>query len=361
MSKALYIHIPFCHDICGYCDFVRVGYHSLLVDKYLIELRKDLLAINEPISSIYIGGGTPSALNLDQLHLLMDSLTHLINQNQEITIEVNPDSLTLEKAQLFVDYKINRVSLGVQSTHDEMLKAIGRTHSFNDVKLSLELLRSVGLSNISVDLMYGLPNQTLHDLNEDIIEILKLNPTHISLYSLTIEPNSQFGRLNIQEVESELETQMYLLIEDRLTEAGFDHYEISNYSLNDFKSKHNISYWHYDDFIGVGIGAAGKEGTHRYTNSKNINDYINGVRNRSESICLSDDDLLFEHLMMNLRLQEGIHIETFNERHNINLLEKYHEPISKHIKLETMKIENGFLFASKKGRLMLHDLLVDFM
>lgn len=361
MSKALYIHIPFCHDICGYCDFVRVGYHSPLVDKYLIELRKDLLKINEPVSSIYIGGGTPSALNLDQLHLLMDSLTHLIKDNQEITIEVNPDSLTLEKAQLFVDYKINRVSLGVQSTHDEMLKSIGRTHSFNDVKLSLELLRHVGITNISVDLMYGLPNQTLHDLDKDITEILKLNPTHISLYSLTIEPNSQFGRLNIKEVESELETQMYLLIEERLSEAGFTHYEISNYALNKSESKHNLSYWHYDDFIGIGIGAAGKEGTHRYTNSKNINDYINGQRNLSESIHLSDDDLLFEHLMMSLRLQEGIHIENFNKKHNINLLEKYNNPISKNINLETMKIENGYLYATDKGRLMLHDLLVDFM
>lgn len=361
MTKALYIHIPFCHDICGYCDFVRVGYHTGLVDKYLIQLRNDLKKIEPPVSSIYIGGGTPSALNLDQLNLLFDSIQHLIRQEIEITIEVNPDSLTLDKAELFVRNKVNRVSLGVQSTHDEMLKRIDRTHTFDDVKQSVEILNRVGLSNYSLDLIYGLPEQTIDELSDDIDEIVKLNPKHISLYSLTIEPNSKFFRQNIQAASPILEAQMYQLIDEKLSKLGYEHYEISNYCLPGYSSKHNLSYWTYQDFIGVGIGAAGKEGDIRYTNHRNINDYICGHRKKDELIELSPSDKQFEHIMMNLRLEEGLDLQQFNRLHQTNLLNTYQPIIDKHQQLQNLIVNDNYLRVTKKGRLVLHDILVDFM
>lgn len=361
MTKALYVHIPFCHDICGYCDFVRVGYNEQLVDRYLLELRKDLKKINEPVSSIYLGGGTPSALNLEQLELLFDSLSHLVNEGIEYTIEVNPDSLNQEKAQLFVKAGINRVSLGVQSTQDEMLKNIGRTHTFEDVRGSINILRSVGLTNISMDLIYGLPHQTIHDVSLDVDHLIELNPPHISLYSLTIEPHSQFARDKIEPAPTELEAQMYQLIHQKLTRSGYEHYEISNYCKIGYESSHNCAYWNYHDFIGVGIGAAGKENNIRYTNHNNINDYILGHRKFSERVELSNEDKRFEHLMMSLRLKKGLHIETFNRTHNSDLLLDYSKQIQHFCDENLLMIEDGTLRASESGRLVLHDILVEFL
>ncbi|NLW28861.1 MAG: radical SAM family heme chaperone HemW [Erysipelothrix sp.] len=272
MIKSLYIHIPFCDDICGYCDFVRVGYNDKLSDLYLVELRKDLLSLSTQYKTIYLGGGTPSSLSVQQFSFLLESMNHLVGLVDEFTIEVNPDSLTIEKAKLYQQAGINRVSLGVQTTNNQLLKKIGRTHTFEDVKKSIELLKFVGISNISMDLIYGLPTQKLDDLESDLNKLLSLSPTHLSLYSLTIEPNSQFSRAGIKEVSSELETEMYLLIQEKLIKHGFIHYEISNYCLLGYESIHNLSYWKYDDYLGIGVGASSKVNHRRFTNHHNIND-----------------------------------------------------------------------------------------
>lgn len=359
MTKALYIHIPFCHDICGYCDFVRVGYNELLVDRYLIELRKDLKQINESLNTIYFGGGTPSALNLSQLELLLDSMSHLIKNGQEITFEANPDSLTEEKIQLLVMYGINRISLGTQSSDDKMLQHIGRTHTFIDVIKVTKTLHDYGLNNVSYDLIYGLPNQTIEDLDRDIDQLLKLEPKHISLYALTIEPHSAFARQGIKEVDNDLETAMYLLIQEKLERYGYIHYEISNYCLPGYESQHNLSYWNYEDFIGVGIGAAGKVGNHRYLNARNINDYINVIRNLDEDIILSKSELKDEHLMMSLRLDKGLNLKTYNELYQDNLLNRKADVISKLIDKDMIEVLENTIKATPKGRLMLFDVLVD--
>lgn len=360
-KKSLYVHIPFCDHICGYCDFVRVGYLDSLADKYLIELRKDLQQIEGPVSSIYIGGGTPSSLSVDQLDLLFDSLNHLINDQIEITCEANPESLTEEKIIKLKALGVNRISLGVQSTQDEFLKKLGRLHSYQDVLDVIALLAKHGLANVSLDFIYGVPNQKLEDLENDLKQIINLNPNHISLYSLTIEPNSEFGRLNVKEVEPSLETAMYEMIQETLTQAGYDHYEISNFCKENYQSKHNLGYWHYDDFIGVGIGASSKNGNTRMTNASNLNDYLNGERNYLEVTQLSDQDLIFEHLMMSLRLREGINIESFNKKHKINLLDYYQDQINHFVKRGLLLVSKTHLKASDNGRLMLHDILVEFM
>lgn len=360
-EKSLYIHIPFCDHICGYCDFVRVGYQQALANKYLIELRKDLKEVSQPITSIYIGGGTPSSLSIDQLDLLFDSMKHLIKSDIEVTIEANPESLSLEKIKRLKGWGVNRVSLGVQSTNDTFLKSLDRLHSFKDVKQVIQNLHNHDIDNISMDFMYGLPNQTLEDVKNDLIQMMQLNPNHLSLYSLTIEPNSAFGRRSIKEVDNQLETQMYMLIQKTLLENGYIHYEISNYCKNGYQSKHNLGYWKYSDFKGIGIGASSKLINTRMTVDKNINHYLQGQRNYSEYIQLDDHELMFENLMMQLRLEQGINIIEFNHRHEIDLLAHYQATINNFIEEGLLEINNGFLHATAEGRLMLHDILVEFM
>jgi len=360
-KKSLYCHIPFCDHICGYCDFVRVGYNNDLAEKYLIELRHDLKNINEEVSSIYIGGGTPSSLTIEQLDFLFDSMSHLLSDDIEVTLEANPESLSLEKIKRLKKWGVNRISLGVQSTQDYFLKILGRLHTFENALAVLNNLKNEGLTNVSVDFMYGLPNQSLEDVKVDLLQIIDLNPNHISLYSLTIEPNSEFGRQNIKEVESTLETQMYLLIQDTLVQHGYIHYEISNYCKPGYQSKHNLGYWNYEDFVGLGIGASSKIKQSRYTVDKNLNNYLKGNRNNSEVFNLSDKDLMFEHLMMGLRLKDGLDIDAFNNRHDINVLEYYKSAVDKFTNQKMLEIVDNKIKATDKGRLMLHDILVELM
>lgn len=361
MTNSLYIHIPFCNDICGYCDFVRVGYHEKLSDLYLLELRKDLLSLSTQYKTIYLGGGTPSSLSIEQFDFLIESMKHLNKSTLEFTIEINPDSLTYEKAKRYKQAGINRVSLGVQSTNNQLLKEIGRTHSYEDVQTSIEILTSVGITNISMDLIYGLPNQTLNDLEIDVDRLLALNPKHLSLYSLTIEPNSQFSRAGIKEVSSELETDMYLLIQKKLKEHGFIHYEISNYCLQGFESLHNLSYWKYDDYLGVGIGASSKVNHRRLTNHHNINDYIQGKRVVSENLELSEADEMFEYIMMNLRLIDGIDCQRFFELFKIDIYDRFKRTIDLYVNKGLLVYNKKRLYANDKGRLMLNEMLVDFL
>lgn len=361
MIKSLYIHIPFCDDICGYCDFVRVGYNDKLSDLYLIELRKDLLLLSTQYKTIYLGGGTPSSLSVQQFSFLLESMNHLVGSVDEFTIEVNPDSLTIEKAKLYQQAGINRVSLGVQTTNNQLLKEIGRTHTFEDVKKSIELLNFVGISNISMDLIYGLPTQKLDDLESDLNKLLSLSPTHLSLYSLTIEPNSQFSRAGIKEVSLELETEMYLLIQEKLKKHGFIHYEISNYCLPGYESIHNLSYWKYDDYLGIGVGASSKVNHRRFTNYHNINDYIQGKRFLSENLELSKENEMFEYVMMNLRLIDGINCTHFFETFKIDIYDQYKLSIENFVKKDLLIYNKKRLYATDKGRLMLNDILVDFL
>lgn len=361
MTKALYIHIPFCNHICGYCDFVRVGYQSSIADRYLIELRKDLKNITENISSIYIGGGTPSSLSTDQLELLFDSLNHLQSSDQEITFEANPESLSLDKIKLLKRNGVNRISLGVQSTQDSFLQSLDRQHSYMDVLNVIQQLEKEGISNVSLDFMYGIPNQKLTDLDTDLKAILDLKPNHISLYSLTIEPNSAFGKRGLKEAPVDLETQMYVKIQEILNRNGYSHYEISNYCKEGYESKHNLAYWHYEDFIGLGIGASSKVGNSRWTNSASLQNYLKGQRDYSQKVFLDSNELAFEHLMMSLRLSTGIHLQSFNQTHQVNFLNKYQKVTDQFIGKNYLKIENGYLFATDTGRLMLHDILVEYM
>ena len=360
--KHLYVHIPFCDNICYYCDFTRVKYNAQLVDKYLDKLEAELVQynLNKDISTIYIGGGTPSSLTSQQLYKLLNILKKYSQDTIEYTIEANPDSLTLEKINILKKFKVNRVSLGVQTANDSLLKAINRKHSYNDVINVVDSLNSAGISNISIDLIYSLPKQTMKIWQETLETIVSLNIKHISLYSLTIEKNSYFNRHHYQKLDDETEANMYFYAIDFLKKYSFEQYEIANFSKKGYESKHNLGYWNYDNFIGIGLGASGKISNYRYDNTKNFVDYFN-EKFVTEKIELSVKDQMFEMLMMSLRLKKGISKKLFYERFNKNIEDVFKDVINIHVLKNNLINTEYYLKCSDKGFPILNDILVDFM
>ena len=358
--KALYLHVPFCSSICAYCDFSRVNYNESITDKWLTQITNEVNEISSnKLDTLYIGGGTPTSLHYAQLEQLLILLSKF-NVAKEYTIEINPETLDVKKAMLLSKYGVNRASIGVQSFNDELLKLMGRSHTADDISKCLQILNDLGITNISIDLMYGLPTQTLDMLKADLLYAVTLPIEHVSIYSLTIEPNSKFGRTNVQQIDNELETSMYELAISILTSYGFEQYEISSFAKNKSYSKHNKMYWHYEDFYGVGLGASGKIGNIRYTNKYDFTAYFDG-ENSKEIVELSKEDMMFEYIMMGLRVNEGICIELFEKLFEVDFIIHYQKAIDSNVSKGLIVIENGMLKTTTDGMLLLHDVLVDFM
>lgn len=359
-AKALYVHIPFCDHICFYCGFCKQLYQAKVADQYLAVIGSQINALNDGLDTIYIGGGTPSALSIEQLTSLLSLLQTKMVPQGEFTIEMNPESCTPQKVALLKAFGINRISLGIQCTQDSLLAAIGRRHTFAQVQDAYELLRRQGMANISVDLMYGLPKQTLADLNESLDLILAMKPDHLSLYSLTIEANSVFGKQHIREVESDLETAMYVLICKRLQAAGYEHYEIANFAQPGKRSRHNQVYWHYQPFHAVGAGASGMRLHYRYSYTDSIADFI-AHQTLAETLNLSRRDEEFEMLMMGLRLREGISMQDFEQRFAETVRDCYPKALATNIKKGLLIEEGDRLLATDAGFMMLNEVLVYFL
>ncbi len=357
MIKHLYIHVPFCDNICGYCDFAHTIKNKELIKEYLDSLKEDLN--NLPFSNyetIYIGGGTPSCLDYDDLKKLLEMLKPYSNKVEEYTMEVNPDSIDLEKIKLLKENNVNRVSIGVQSSDDNLLKMMNRKHNFEKVKDVVSLFKKEGLDNISVDLMYSLPQQTMAILAKTINDILSLDVKHISIYSLTIEENTMFKRKGYSSLDEEIEADMYEYIEDILKKNNYIHYEISSFTKQGYQSKHNLSYWAYKDFIGLGPGAASKVGNRRYTYTKNVKDYLNN-KTIVEDLLLDKDDLMFEHVMMSLRTIYGLDLIDFKDRYQIDFVDKYKKAIQKNRQHLVFKDNHCIC----KDLEILNTILVDFL
>lgn len=361
MAKALYVHIPFCDAICSYCDFARVYNKPETVDKYLKVLEQDILSKDlSHLETIYIGGGTPSALTVDQLRVLFELLKPYTNSVKEYTIEINPESLTKDKALIMIEYGVNRASLGMQVTQNNLLKVINRKHTIEEVHTAINILKETGITNISVDLMYGIPTQTLDDVRESLEVIKSFDIPHLSLYSLTIEPNSAFGRLGYKEVDRDLDASMYELAIEVLEAYGLKRYEISNFAKEGFESLHNKVYWNYEDFVGVGLHASGKEDKKRYTNTRNLRLYLEGNKD-PEIVNLSLEDEMFEYLMMNMRLSEGMDINKYNETFKTNFIDKYKGVMDELVSEELIEYNESNIKATYKGLELLFDVLERFM
>ena len=357
MIKHLYIHVPFCDNICGYCDFAHTIINKDLVKKYLESIREDL--DNLPFSdfeTIYIGGGTPSSLNASDLDTLLSYIDKYTNKVKEYTIEVNPDSVDIDKIKIMKKHNVNRVSIGVQSTDDSLLKIMNRKHDFGTVKNIVSLFKQEGIDNISVDLMYSLPFQTMDILKKTIDDILSLNINHISIYSLTIEENTLFNKKGYKNLDIDIEADMYEYIEKTLKENSYIHYEVSNFAKTGFESLHNLGYWNYDDFIGLGPGSASKVGNRRYTYTKNVRDYLNN-KTIVEDLILDKDDLMFENVMMSLRTIYGLDLDLFKQRYQIDFIDIYKDAINKN-KQHLLFKDNHCIC---KDLEILNSILVDFL
>ena len=341
----IYIHIPFCRSRCIYCGFysttaleLRQRYVDALCRE--MELRLEERALHFPLSTIYLGGGTPSQLSFDQLNQLfiyINKVYDLVSPS-EITIEVNPDDVTGEFAAALKQLPINRVSMGIQTFNDQRLRFLQRRHTAQQAIDAVERLRAAGISNLSIDLMYGFPDETLADWEADIESALALNVEHISAYCLMIEEgtplhkmftvdslqytddysNEQHNENCPQCVDEETERQMYYTLIDRLTAAGYEHYEISNFARPGFRSRHNSSYWNGTPYIGLGAAAHSYDVRSRSWNVADINAYIEGIEQgerRYEEELLDDDTRYNDTITVGLRTCEGISLGTLSKKH----------------------------------------------
>ena len=352
MMKGLYIHIPFCESICHYCDFVkRKPKDDKMIDQYLDALEKEIGGYRSHFSSIdtiYIGGGTPSMLNLAQL----ERLFHMVEDIEpiEYTIEVNPESYDNDKGYLFKRYGINRVSLGVQTFNETLLASLNRKHTKADVLAAIDHLRDCGIDNISVDLIYAIPGQTMSMLDDDLKMIESLNIPHVSCYSLILEEKTYFYHLFLKglfkTMDEDLEADMYELVMNRLTSYGYEHYEISNYAKDQRYSNHNLIYWTMGDYIGLGAGAHGLIDGYRTYNHRVISRYMDVPLERKEGQTI--DQNIQDELIFGLRKMSGIDIKSIEKKYHFDLYKRYPK-LNEMIKLGLVSDEEGQLKLTHKG------------
>lgn len=359
--KSLYVHIPFCDHICTYCDFCKVFYKDDWANQYLDALYYEILDKNiyGDYDTIYIGGGTPSSLSYEQLERLFTYLQPFTKHIQEYSIEVNPESMDEKKLDLCVRYGINRLSIGVQTFHDYLLEKIGRYHTSKQVIDLIKRAQTKGIQDINVDLIYGLPQQTLQDINNDIEMIDKLDISHVSIYSLILEDHTILKNQNYQPLDDEQDALWYDFINTKLKEIGFIHYEVSNYYRTK-PSLHNLVYWHYEDYDGIGISAHSLKNHHRYENTRSFTRYLQHQYLKEDILLLKDDEL-FEKIMMGLRLIEGICIKEINQLFEIDFIKKYQDIIEKYVQLKMLELNHGYLKTTPLGMNYLNTILIDFL
>lgn len=355
----IYIHIPFCSKICHYCDFPKILYDKKYIMNYLNTLKQEIKTRykNELVKSIYIGGGTPTSLDIEELKYLLE-ITNIFKREEkmEFTIESNIESLSIEKIKLLKSYGINRISLGVQSFHNDTLKELGRNHN-KEMVINLITQLKKYFSNISMDYIYGV-NSSLQEIKEDIEEFIKLDIPHISCYSLIIEKGTIFGIKEKDYIAEDLEYQMYLLIEKTLTNKGYLHYEISNYSKDNYQSIHNLNYWNNGEYYGFGLGAVSYLNHYRMTNTKNFTKYLKNeflLEQNYEDI----NTRISNELILGLRKINGIDIKLFQEKYQKNIIELYN--IKDLLKEGKLEINNNYLKIPSKYFYLANEILINFV
>lgn len=333
-----YVHIPFCTQICYYCDFSKVFIKNQPVDSYLEHLIEEYNSYDiKKLRTLYIGGGTPTALSACQLAFLLEKLTDKLDLSylEELTIEANPGDLDQEKIAVLKESPVNRVSLGVQTFNDRMLKQIGRSHSEKDIYENIANLKKAGFDNISIDLIYALPKQTMEDLKTNVAKAIALDIPHMSLYSLILENHTVFmnrmrrGKLPLP--KENLEAEMFDYIIAELGKAGFEHYEISNFSKPGFESRHNLMYWDNAEYYGIGAGASGYVDGVRYKNHGPIRHYLQAVEAgnaRVQEEVLTLNEKMEEEMFLGLRKKSGVSKKRFEEKFGLSFEDQYGAVVS---------------------------------
>lgn len=361
----IYIHIPFCNSKCFYCDFCSVIYNEEIVKKYIEAIKKEILSNSEilsnyKISSVYFGGGTPSVIDKKYINEILDILKlYNISDNAEITIEVNPNTIDKAKLLAYKESGINRLSIGLQTIHNNTLRKIGRISTFEDFKDAYELVtETVPFLNISLDIITGLPNETLKMFNETINYIFSLkNINHISCYSLEVHENTKLNFLLKEKYlklpTEEIERAMKHLLDNKAAEHGFERYEISNYAKKGYKSKHNLKYWTKVNYLGFGASAASFIDNTRYSNIDDVINYIEcinaGLNIKKEIEALDLLAQIKEYIILRLRLKEGINIIDFKKAFKRDINDLYKQEIDKLVKEKLLNKENNNIYLTDKG------------
>ena len=356
--KSAYIHIPFCKTICSYCDFCKMFYNEELVDNYLSELEKEIKTNykGETLKTIYIGGGTPSSLNIKQLNKLLNIIKIFkLEKDYEFTVECNIENITKEKLELLYKNKVNRLSVGIQTFNEKYLKFLNRNHTKEEIKEKINLAKTIGFKNINIDLMYAFPDETLEELESDINEFLKLDIEHISTYSLIIEPHTKLYIDKIENIDEDLDRKMYDLICKKLNK--YNHYEISNFGKEGYESVHNLTYWNNENYYGFGLGASGYINNTRYDNTKNINEYLKGNYIKNKEVLTKNIEIENEFIL-GLRKIKGINIEKFNKKYD-NIF-KY-DVVNRLLKQNKLKKDEKNIFINNEYIYTSNNILIEFI
>lgn len=373
MTKAAYLHIPFCHHICHYCDFNKVFMKNQPVEQYLVSLDKEMAMadVKEGLQSIFIGGGTPTSLNDAQLFGLVESIGRRLPllAGGEYTFEANPGDLTPEKLRILKEGGVNRLSIGVQSFNDEHLKRIGRTHTKEDVLRTVRDAEQAGFDNLSIDLIYGLPKQTVHDAVDTVKQALALGLPHYSAYSLIIEPKTVFYNLMAKNrlplPKEEAEADMYEAVMREMEKHGLHQYEISNFAQPGFESLHNITYWNNEEYYGFGAGAHGYVNGERYANFGPIKKYMQpierGERPRMSGQKVTKQEQMEEEMFLGLRKTAGVSISSFEKKYAENPLRLFHEAISEMTSRGLLQIKADSICLTHQGKFLGNEVFQSFL
>lgn len=371
--KSAYVHIPFCHHICHYCDFNKVIMQRQPVDEYLLLLAREIklasAGSNGKMETIFVGGGTPTALDARQLDQLCRGIEEGLGSAEEYTFEANPGDLTEEKMRILLSYGVNRLSFGVQSFNDDLLRAIGRSHKSEDVYRSIAAAEKLGFTNISVDLMFGLPGQSLEDFSDTLDKALELSLPHYSSYSLIVEPKTVFynllrkGKLHLPGEDSE--ASMYGLLMEKMERHGIRQYEISNFAKPGFESRHNLVYWNNEEYFGFGAGAHGYAEGIRYSNSGPLKKYMEPLKEGRlpifETHEVSEKEKLEEEMFLGLRKTAGVSIGHFKEKFGADPLEVFAVPINKMKEKGLLEIAGSDIRLTQAGKYLGNEVFQSFL
>lgn len=358
----IYVHIPFCKKKCDYCDFISFSNKDGKIQEYVEAVKNEiaLQKIKTEITTVYIGGGTPSYIDSKYIKEIVTEIKKKnVSETAEITIEVNPGTVTLEKLNDYKNVGINRLSIGLQTTKDELLKQIGRIHNFNQFLETYKMAREVGFKNINVDLMLGLPNQRITDLKESLENVINLEPEHISVYSLIVEDGTPIANKiekgDLELPNEELERNMYWYVKNTLELNGYKHYEISNFAKTGFESRHNMNCWKQKEYVGIGVAAHSYRDITRYSNTEQIGEYIRNIknekleRNRIIHEIQKEDDTKKEYMLLGLRQIDGVKISKFKERFGDNPIYIFRNELKKLTDENLISVDEDNIRLTNKG------------
>lgn len=361
----IYIHIPFCKQKCFYCDFCSFANKNEMQEKYVETVINEIKNITHKekytVTTIYFGGGTPSILNPKYIKNILQEIesSFKILDDAEITIEINPGTVNEEKLKKYKEYGINRLSIGLQSANDKILKKIGRIHDYKQFEETFFYARKCGFKNINVDLMIGLPTQTIEDVKQTLEKIIQKNPEHISVYSLIIEEGTIIEKLinenKLQLPNEETERIMYWTVVNELKENGYNQYEISNFSKKTYESKHNTNCWKQKQYVGLGTSAHSYLNKKRYSNTNNIEEYIKNIQenNISKNIIIheeqTEESTMNEYMLLGLRMVQGININEFKQKFKTDPTIKYKKILEKLQKENLIQITKTSIKLTKQG------------